>query len=224
MLLILLALAIAPGIAIAFFIYFRDKYEKEPFSLLAKCFLFGMFTIIPPIFIEMSGARFSPEFHRSSFDIIIYCFMFVGLSEELSKYLLLRVYPYRSKYFNEPFDGIVYSVMISMGFATAENIFYVLEHGVGVGILRMFTAVPAHAAFGVLMGFYVGLSKFRKHNFWLLLTGLLTATAAHGLYDYFLMQDDVPGLQVLSFVLLIIIIRLSFRAIKINRQSSPFKN
>lgn len=218
----LLALAIAPGIAIFFFIYFKDKYEKEPFSLLLKCFLLGLLTIFPPILIELAGSRFSPDSHPSSFGILIYAFLFVGLSEELSKFLLLRSYPYNTRHFNEPFDGIVYSVVIAMGFATAENIFYVLENGIGTGFLRMFTAVPGHAAFGVLMGYFVGISKFRQHNFGLLLTGLITATIAHGFYDYFLFQVDVPGLQILALVCLILIIILSFRAIKIHRRNSPF--
>lgn len=220
---VLLNLAILPGIAIIIFIYFRDKYEKEPFPLLLKCFLLGLLTIVPPIFIEIAGSRFSPEYHRNSSDILIYAFFFVGLSEELSKYLLLRIYPYKSKHFNEPFDGIVYAVVISMGFATAENIFYVLGGGVGVGVLRMFTAVPGHAAFAVLMGYFVGLAKFTKHKFLYLFTGVLAATVAHGFYDYFLFQDDVEGLQILAFVCLALMIVLSFRAIKIHRNISPFK-
>lgn len=222
MVLLLLALAIAPGIAIIFFIYYKDRFEKEPFSLLLKCFLLGIFTIIPPIFIETAGNYFSPEISSISYHTIIYAFLFVGLSEEFSKYLLLRIYPYRSKHFNEPTDGIVYSVVISMGFATAENILYVIDNGIGVALTRMFTAVPAHAAFGVLMGFYVGLSKFKKHNFWYLSIGLFTATAAHGFYDYFLFQKDVPGMQIFSFVCLIFIIKLSLRAIRVHRKNSPF--
>lgn len=218
----LLALAIAPGIAIIFFIYYKDKYEKEPFSLLLKCFLLGLLTIFPPILIELAGERFSPDSHPSSFGILIYAFLFVGLSEELSKFLLLRSYPYNTRHFNEPFDGIVYSVVIAMGFATAENIFYVLENGIGIGFLRMFTAVPGHAAFGVLMGYFVGISKFRQYNFGLLLTGLVTATIAHGFYDYFLFQNDVQGLQILAFVCLALAITLSFRAIRIHRKNSPF--
>jgi protease PrsW len=218
----LLHLAIAPGIAIVLFIYFKDKYEKEPFWLIITSFFLGALTILPPIFIEMAGERFSPELHRNSSDILVYAFLFVGLSEELSKFLLLRTFPYNTKHFNEPFDGIVYSVVISMGFATAENIFYVFQNGVSTGLLRMFTAVPGHAAFGVLMGYFVGLSKFKKHNFGFLLTGLIMAVIAHGFYDYFLFQDDVPGLQVLAFVCLALAILLSFRAMRIHRKLSPF--
>jgi RsiW-degrading membrane proteinase PrsW (M82 family) len=67
---------------------------------------------------------------------------------------------YNNKNFNEPFDGIVYAVIVSMGFATIENIIYVFQYGFATGILRLFTAVPAHAAFGILMGYFLGKAKF----------------------------------------------------------------
>jgi protease PrsW len=222
MIFILLALAIAPAIGIILLVYFKDKYEREPFSLLLKCFLLGILTIIPAIIIELAAGRLDPSNTSNPGSIFIYAFFIVGLSEEGSKFLLLRIYPYRSKNFNEPFDGIVYSVVISMGFAAAENIFYVLEGGMGVALLRMVTAVPGHAAFGVLMGFYVGMAKFKKNHFAYLLLGLFVAMVAHGFYDWFLFQEDMPGLQLLAFVCLIVIVIFSFRAMKIRKKNSPF--
>lgn len=222
MIFILLGLALAPAIGIILLVYFKDKYDREPFSLLLKCFLFGILTIIPAIIIELAAGSLDPGQTSNPVSIFIYAFFIVGLSEEGSKFLLLRVYPYRSKSFNEPFDGIVYSVVISMGFAAAENIFYVLDGGMSVALLRMFTAIPGHAAFGVLMGFYVGLAKFKKHNFVYLFTGLFVAVCAHGFYDWFLFQEDMPGLQLLALVCLTVIIIFSFRAMKIHKKNSPF--
>ena len=222
MLYTLLALAIAPGIAIILFIYLKDKYEKEPFSMVIKCFLFGLFTIFLPLLIETIASNLYPDFHFKPFAIFIYAFFIVGLSEEFSKYLLLRFYAYKSPLFNEPFDGIVYSVVISMAFATVENIFYVLEHGIGVALIRMFTAIPAHAACAVLMGYYVGIAKFSKNKIWYLILGLSSAVISHGFYDWFLFQYYMPGLQLLAFVVLIIIVILSFKAIKRHKNNSPF--
>lgn len=221
--LILLALAIAPCLAIAMFIFFRDKYEKEPFKLLLFCFLLGMLTIIPPIIIETVSDAAGLDKNSGVIGSAIYAFLIVGLSEEGSKFLLLRVYPYRNKAFNEPFDGIVYAVMISMGFASAENIFYVIDGGVSVGLSRMFTAVPAHASFAVLMGFFAGMAKFRKNSAGLLFTGLTAAIIAHGFYDFFLFQNDFPFVQLFAFICLIVAVILSFRAIKIHRINSPFQ-
>src|SRR5436853_481905 len=78
-------------------------------------------------------------------------FVVIGFSEEGCKYIMLRFYADRNKAFNEPFDGIIYSVMVSMGFATLENIGYVLNYGFQTGLVRMFLSVPSHAAFAVLM-------------------------------------------------------------------------
>jgi protease PrsW len=221
--LLLLALAIAPGIAITMFIFFRDKYEKEPLKLLLFCFLLGLLTIIPPIIVETVSAVLGINENSGVIGSAIYAFLIVGLSEEGSKFLLLRVYPFRNKAFNEPFDGIVYAVMISMGFATAENIFYVIDGGVSVGIARMFTAVPAHASFAVLMGFFAGMAKFRKNSGGLLFTGLVAAVIAHGFYDFFLFQNDYPIVHIFAFIGLIVAVILSFRAIKIHRINSPFQ-
>lgn len=220
---ILLALALAPAIAIILLVYIKDKYEKEPFSLILKCFIFGLFTIIPPIVVESAAHMLSPKQTTDPAYLAIYAFAVVGLSEEFSKFLLLRIYPYKRDHFNEPFDGIVYAVAIAMGFAAAENFFYVLEGGMSTAILRMFTAIPAHAAFGVLMGYYVGRSKFSKNRSLLLVQGLLAATVAHGFYDYFLFRKDIPGLAILTLVTLVAIIIISFKEMKSLQRISPFR-
>jgi RsiW-degrading membrane proteinase PrsW (M82 family) len=83
----------------------------------------------------------------------------VALSEELSKFLVVRYFCYPQKRFDEPLDGIVYSVMVSMGFATIENVNYVFTHGYSTAFVRMFLSVPAHATFGVVMGYFIGKAK-----------------------------------------------------------------
>ncbi len=97
----------------------------------------------------------------------------------------MRFVLFNNKNFNEPFDGIVYAVMVSMGFATLENILYVFHSGFTTGVIRMFTAVPAHATFGALMGYFLGKAKFSyNRKLFFTLMALLTATAFHGSYDY----------------------------------------
>ena len=217
---LLLSMATAPGFAIMMYIYFKDKYEREPFGLLMLSFWFGVFSIVLPIIVEsMSGLSGSKDIIK----IAIYSFAVVGLSEEASKYMFLRIFIFKRKAFNEPLDGIVYAVMISMGFATAENIMYVLDGGFGVGVLRMLTAVPAHACFGVFMGYFVGMAKFKKHKFIYLTLGLLTAVIAHGFYDFFLLQEEYDGMKLFAFVVLSISIFISIKAILAHRKASPFK-
>jgi len=220
----LVTLALAPVIAIIIYIYFKDKYEKEPLSLLMKCFLLGVLSIFPAILLEIFAGKI-PIFMGNDFkSVALYAFVGVGLSEELSKFIFLRYFAFRNKNFNEPFDGIIYSVMISMGFAAAENMMYVLDGGVHIAWLRMFTAVPAHAAFAILMGYYVGKAKFSDHSrFLLLFNALFIAVVFHGAYDLFLMLNDYSGLFVLSLITLIIAVVFSVKSIKKSSDSSPFK-
>src|SRR5438034_749553 len=127
----LLALAVAPGAAIAVYIYSKDKYDREPLNTLFFSFLLGMAATVPAIFIQetLQPVLYSyfPGYTIPYYSLL--AFILVACSEEGSKYLMLRFYAYRNKAFNEPFDGIIYSVMISMGFATLENIQYVLHYG-----------------------------------------------------------------------------------------------
>ena len=125
--------------------------------------------------------------------------------------------------FNEPFDGIVYAVMVSMGFAALENIFYVFQFGYTTGILRAFTAVPAHATFGILMGFFMGKAKFSPSKIKNNLLGLGVATIFHGAYDFFLFINFIPGIATGAFISLIVGIFLAKKAIKIHQENSFFK-
>jgi RsiW-degrading membrane proteinase PrsW (M82 family) len=151
----------------------------------------------------------------------------VALVEEFSKYIFVRGILYRNPNFNEPFDGIVYSVMVGMGFATLENVMYVEDGGWSVAVLRMFTAVPAHAAFAVLMGYYLGLAKFVHHKSHYGWYGLLIASIFHGAYDYFWFIGQVngvwAGIWIGAIVSLVVGVMLSKRAIKIHQEASPFQ-
>jgi protease PrsW len=183
-----LALAVAPGIAIIIFILYKDRYNKEPRMNLIVSFILGCISIIPAAAIEH---EFRGITDGSVTALAIFCFVIVAGSEEMVKFLCLRLYSYNMRSFDEPLDGIVYSLMVSMGFATVENYLYVIQYaevgrGVQVGIQRMFMSVPAHAAFAVLMGYYVGKAKFSRNGFLLVIWGLILAIFFHGAYDFFL--------------------------------------
>lgn len=217
-----LAIAIAPGVAIALLIYMLDWRDREPVRLLIRCFLLGMLSTGIPLLMQLYAASRGWSASNSSIlQTAIFAFGIVGLSEELGKYIMLRFYAYPKRAFNEPFDGIVYSVMIGMGFATTENIAYVLQYGIQTGWLRMFTSVPAHATFAILMGYYVGLAKFiPQHRRTLFFTGLFWAIAFHGAFDFFLFIGDSLFIMAGSLISLFIAVRLSIRAIKQHREIS----
>jgi protease PrsW len=221
-LLIAVPLAIAPGIGLCLFIYFRDKFEKEPFKLLRNSFIFGALSIIPAIIIELIFGALGIDENQGFFITLIYAFLIVAVAEESCKFFVLKRYVYKKTDFNEPFDGIVYAVMISMGFATIENILYVVATGIGTAVLRMFTAVPLHAVCAIFMGYFIGRAKFSKNKAGNLFMGLFLAVIIHGLYDFFLFQKDIPALWVFSFLTLGASIGLSFIAINKHRKISPF--
>ncbi len=214
-----LILAILPPVLIAYYVYQQDKFEREPKSLIIKSFLFGCISVVPILILEMI---FNENLFSSLF---VYMFCGVALVEEGMKYFFLKKYLFKNPEFNEPLDGIVYAVMVSLGFATVENISYVIgaqEQGNNVAVLRMFSAIPLHAACGVIMGYFVGMAKFNKENYnSLLLKGVLIATLVHAIYNYFLFLGQG---QILSFVALFIAIYFSKKAIRIHQKDSQIRN
>lgn len=110
-----------------------------------------------------------------------------------------------------------------MGFATVENIMYVMDSGMQTALLRMVTAVPAHATFGIVMGYYLGLKKFDTKNLNYGLKALAYATLLHGAYDFFLFINYCPGMAIGAVLSLRYGIIFSRKAILLHQQSSPFK-
>ena len=221
----LLFLAIAPVTVVILYVYFKDKYEKEPIKILAISFFLGAtVSIILTFTIGYLASSLVPIADAKSVSQqFIKAFFTVALVEEFSKYIIVRFYAQKNKEFNEPFDGIVYAVMVSMGFAALENILYTYQYGFGVGVTRAFTAVPAHATFGVIMGYFMGKAKFSNNSIKLNLLGLLFATLFHGSYDFFLFINFIPGIYIGAFVSLLIGVILSKKAISRHQNSSSFK-
>ena len=224
----LLALAVAPGIAVCLFVYSLNKYGRGSMRYLVLSFVLGMAATLPALLLQMlaEDVRDAPSRH-SILSYAWYAYIVVALSEEGSKFLVLRCYAYPKKSFAGPFDGIVYSVMIGMGFATIENIEYVHQFGLEIGFSRFFLAIPAHASFAVLMGYPAGKAKSdRPHAFWLMLQGLLVAVLFHGSFDFFLfLQQKREATKYFStgilsfgtFASFYIAVRLAMRAIRKHR-------
>ncbi len=220
---LLLALAIAPGLAIIIFIYWKDKFDREPKRLLSFSFLLGALSIIPAIILEVCFSNYPNSIPIYLLSNAVKAILIVGLAEEGSKYFMVRYFLYPRKAFNEPFDGITYCVMVSMGFATVENIMYVMDSGMQTALLRMVTAVPAHATFGIVMGYYLGLKKFDTKNQNYGLKALGYAALLHGAYDFFLFINYYPGMAIGAVLSLRYGIIFSRKAILLHQHASPFK-
>ena len=201
--LLLVSLSISPGILIMIFIYNLDEHDKEPLWLLALCFIFGainlhldvdilefifQFINMDNIFLQLGGEALT-----------------VAITEELLKFIVVILIIYPNKAFDEPFDGIVYSVFVGMGFPTAENLTFVMQGNTSVALFRMLSAIPAHFVFAVVMGYYLGIAKSRrKKEFFYISLSIIAPIILHAVYDYFLYLDFVPGLWVGGIVTLII--------------------
>ena len=219
----LFALALAPGAAIMIYIYLRDKHEREPLGLLAISFLYGGLSTILTLFISWPVNAWILTKEDDVAHQFFNAFFKVALVEEFSKFFFVRFILFNNKNFNEPFDGIVYAVMVGMGFATFENVLYVYQYGLATGVLRMFTAVPAHATFAIIMGFFLGKAKFAHRKvFYFSIISLISAAIFHGSYDYFLFISFIPGIWIGAIISLIIGFTLSRKAIRLHQQISPF--
>lgn len=209
--------------AIGVYIYLKDHHEREPIGLLLRAFFFGILSVIVTLLISEGIDQFITIDPSSLSEQAVHAFIIVALVEEFSKFIFVRGILYNSSHFNEPFDGIVYSVMVSMGFATLENVLYAFNGGMGTALMRMFTAVPAHATFAVLMGYYLGKAKFEHKKGYYALHALGVATLFHGAYDYCLFVSWVPGIILGALASLVIGIWLSKKPFAFTSSHHPLK-
>jgi len=147
---------------------------------------------------------FSGLFTEPLLQIFITAFVFVAFIEEYLKYLIVKKKAYTHPAFNEHYDGIIYGVVASLGFAALENILYVTDGGFSVGIIRAMLSVPAHALFGATMGYYFGLARFEKGielKKQLLKKGLFLSIFWHGIYDFLLMTASAFSFLVIPMLL-----------------------
>jgi len=221
----LLIATTSPILIIIIYIYLKDKYEKESKRILFYTFLLGaVLSVVVTTALYLFFDLFLPLTDTHSiWQQFVKAFFVVAFIEEFSKYIMVRYYAQPRKDFNEPFDGIIYAVMVSMGFAFVENIFYVIDGGMNVALLRAITAIPAHASFAVLMGYFMGKAKFSNKRMTFNLMGLGLAILFHGAYDFFLFINFIPGISIGAFIALLIGIILSHKAIKSHQRNSNFK-
>ena len=225
----LLFISLLPVIVIALFIYERDR-NKEPIGLLFKLFLEGVGSTFVAIALESlwgyaQASLFSSE-DTSIWPLIVKVFIGIALMEEVSKWIMTYFGSYNHKEFDEIYDMIIYCVFVSLGFAALENILYVFSGGLMTGIVRAILAVPGHAFFGIMMGYYLVKAKYaelRLDNFGKkknIALSIIVPTIMHGIYDYCLMINQ--GLYLLIFFAFVIFMyRKAFKTIdKISKENN----
>ena len=189
----LLLVTILPSILIILFFVYSDRF-KEPRGEIIKVFFYGILITIPAYFLN----TYLDVFWYNNFRV----------SEGL-KLSILYFFVYKMKDFNEPIDGIVYGVTASLGFATLENFYYVYlladyfeTSSMSLAILRSFSAVPAHAVFGVFMGYFFMKYVFIKKGDNLLFA-FVVPFVLHGCYNLFASSNFIVslGLVLISWII-----------------------
>lgn len=225
----LLFLSILPVFLICLFIYLKDK-NRESLKLLLKLLLFGAISSIPILIFELLIGSFFPS--EESMDLItlfFYVFISIAFVEEVWKLIMVYLISFNHYEFDNLYDMIIYSVFVSMGFALVENILYVAQGGISVGIMRSILSVPAHACFGVMMGYYLGIAKISllnnnsnlyKKN---LILCIFIPTILHTLYDYFLFSNMLFLIMIFFVFVLIIFIICLRKVICVSKNARDFE-
>ena len=191
---ILIIIAVLPALVLLGFIYMRDRKEKPPVKLMVLLLALGAGTIIPAAIAEFIGQLIVAQTdtdHQTM--LLVLCFLVIGIVEELGKYLVTVCTTWKSREFQQSYDGVIYMVCASLGFAILENILYVASGGIGTGILRAFTAIPLHCTVGVIMGALYAKGREaayagdRAGMIGFMAWAYIVPVFIHGLYDYLVM-------------------------------------
>ncbi len=179
-------MAVLPSILLLRWFRNSDKFP-EPWPVIRRVFWRGVWIVAPVLMIAGFLEQFQPNADVLS-SALYEAFALAAIPEELCKYLVLVFFCLRLKEFDEPMDGLVYGVTVSLGFATLENILYVMDGGLSVALMRAFTSVPVHAMMGAIMGYFIAMTLIKPEQcvrYYIL--ALLIPMALHGLYDFPLM-------------------------------------
>ena len=207
---LLINLAILPVVLLLIYIYRCDKYEKEPLGLLAKAFLAGVCVTFATLLVTYPLMLICGYPSGQLLGVIYSSTLLSAIPEEGLKFVALYWLIWRNEEFNEFFDGIIYAVFISMGFAALENVLYVLNGGVEVGILRAVLSVPAHFLFAVIMGYYFSLAKMHNNSKLDLLKRVGLAMVAHAIFNALLGLIDLTAQIGVGVSLVIMLLFLGF--------------
>ncbi|MDB2311297.1 PrsW family glutamic-type intramembrane protease [Candidatus Pelagibacter bacterium] len=191
-----LLFTIVPPILILLFFVLTDKF-KEPKITIITVFFLGFLICLPAGILNQLSHEFF--FNGSDYsENLTGSFLGPAWAEELLKFSILYLIILKRDEFNEPMDGLVYGVVVSLGFATYENYTYVyewastvakeenydfLKFSYHVAKGRSYSAIPMHGLNGAVMGYYFGLYAFSGNKKYLVLS-LILPYLFHGFYNF----------------------------------------
>ncbi len=219
---IILSYFIGPLITIFFLIYMNLRFKLKTNKFLLYAFIFGIISaaivVASQVVMDSTQINYLKNLKRTAF----YAIIVIALFSEVGKFIILRYIFLPKKDFRGPIDGIIYSIFIGMGFATAATILLSYHFiSAEVNYLYIFTYAIANFIFAIILGFFVGLGKIRENRFIDSMTGLFASTIFHGLYTFSFLTSDHRLLILFAMGSMIIIILLTAKALSIKARSEP---
>jgi RsiW-degrading membrane proteinase PrsW (M82 family) len=203
-----------PAIAAMLYFDWLDRKRPEPWGLRYLVTFFGMLSVIPVLIVAVVIEKTMGDSVPAPGTYEHAAFLSFGLAagvEEACKITAVFIVVWHSRRFDERMDGLVYGARAGLGFALVENCLYIYNaviegQWVTVWILRALLAVPGHAIWSGMMGYFAARRRF-DHAGPGLLGGYLIAVLLHGVYDMALfaqppLRED--GLEVVAGFLLLV--------------------
>ncbi len=235
---LLLSLCVIPSMLILWYIYIKDKSEKEPFYLIIILFIGGIISCLISILISILSKQYIPYlnmnyYNMNIFEIFVKVFVVITLSEELTKWIINYITIWRNKNFKHIYDPIIYSACTALGFATFENIIYVTNYhnnGIMIAIMRGLISIPSHAVFGIYSGFYLGISKNayvcdkKDKALKYKILSILVPIILHFTFDILLIKTNIIKYSLFIIYLTILYITALKKIKRLSSVSKPLKS
>lgn len=145
-------LALPPVVGWIFF-WRKRLAEPEPAHVLAQLFLFGIFAALP-----LFALREYDIFYWASPLVLLICFVF--LEESLKGLLLIGGVELNKNRFDKWEDGFEFAVLIALGFAFAENIFYFYREYSAGGLELAFWNIYFFRSLGTMLAHIIFTGTF----------------------------------------------------------------
>ncbi|MCF8299079.1 MAG: PrsW family intramembrane metalloprotease [Saprospiraceae bacterium] len=210
----ILSLFISPVIFLLMFFYLKVRLRVKSFKLLLQAILFGLLSVallyVAHLLSHLMGLDELKNIKRTAF----YTLVIIGFSSELAKFLVLRYCFLPQQGFRGPLEGIIYSVIISLGFATGAIFLFGFNIiGSHIDTLYLFLYPFFSILSGIIMGFFVGLGKSRKNRFVDSMTGLGAAVFFQGLFNFCFCTNDKRLLIIFCIGTAIIALLLAIKGV-----------
>ena len=144
---------------------------------------------------------------------LLFSFLGIGFIEELVKLIPFLILLRFTKIIKRPVDYLLIASAAGLGFAFFENLLYFSKYGLDVIHSRALTASVSHMASSAIVAYGFVLLKFRyPKRWWIVPVFFLLAVFAHGFYDFWLLNDKVHRLAIVTlfFFLSEILVYVSF--------------